>query len=277
MDFPENGRSRVGPFSSWVRNRRSRQYVLVRTGLRQDKKADPLTLAAAVAPLAAYALIFQTIVYMALPARLRTRVAPWVTGAVGAGLTLATGVIFGFDRIGLVGGDPLTAIAWGALTVGVMSLLGWVMLTRDELRPQLADPRLASLSRREAITQIFVRIPVFTALIEEAFFRGVLHAALIALYPTEVAIWLGAGLFGLWHIGPGVDQAQAGDKTLRSSAFHMAITVVATTVAGAALVWLRVETGSIWVPVAVHAGVNMTMAVFARAAARRRPAQLTTA
>jgi membrane protease YdiL (CAAX protease family) len=186
-------------------------------------------------------------------------------------MTLAAGVVFGFERIGLVGGDPMTTVAWGVATVGVTSAIGWVMLSRDELRPRLADPRLAALSRREAITQIFVRIPVFTALIEEAFFRGVLHAALIALYPTEVAIWLGAGLFGLWHIGPGVDQAQAGDKTLRSGALHTAVTVVATTLAGVVLVWLRVETGSIWAPVAVHAGINMTLALFARLAARRRP------
>ncbi|HEU4319866.1 MAG TPA: CPBP family intramembrane glutamic endopeptidase [Acidimicrobiia bacterium] len=233
-----------------------------------------MTLAAAVAPLAAYALIFQTILYMLLPARLRARVAPWVTGVVGAGLTLAAGFLFGFDRIGLLGGDPLSPIAWGLATVFIVSATAWVMLSREDLRSQLADPRLAALSRREAITQIFVRIPVFTALIEEAFFRGVLHAALIALYPTEVAIWLGAGLFGLWHIGPGVDQAQAGEKTLRSGALHTAITVLATTVAGVALVWLRVETGSIWAPVAVHASMNMTLAVFARMAARRRSASL---
>jgi hypothetical protein len=45
------------------------------------------------------------------------------------------------------------------------------------------------------------------------------------------------------------------------------------------LVWLRIESGSIWVPVVVHAGINMTMAVFARLASsaswagirRRRP------
>lgn len=211
---------------------------------------------------------------MLLPARLRARVAPWVTGVVGAGLTLAAGFLFGFDRIGLLGGDPLSPIAWGLATVFIVSATAWVMLSREDLRSQLADPRLAALSRREAITQIFVRIPVFTALIEEAFFRGVLHAALIALYPTEVAIWLGAGLFGLWHIGPGVDQAQAGEKTLRSGALHTAITVLATTVAGVALVWLRVETGSIWAPVAVHASMNMTLAVFARMAARRRSASL---
>jgi membrane protease YdiL (CAAX protease family) len=90
----------------------------------------------------------------------------------------------------------------------------------------------------------------------------------MALYPVEVAIWLGAGLFGLWHIGPAVDQARAGEKSVVASAAHTAVTVVAMTAAGAFLVWLRIETGSIWAGVAVHAAINMTMALFARAAAR---------
>jgi membrane protease YdiL (CAAX protease family) len=47
------------------------------------------------------------------------------------------------------------------------------------------------------------------------------------------------------------------------------VTVLATTLAGVFLVWLRIETGSIWAPAAVHASVNMTMALFARAAARK--------
>lgn len=231
-----------------------------------------MTLAAVVAPLAAYAIVFQTLLYISLPARLRTRVAPLVTGLIGAGLSLGAGMLFGFERVGLFGGDPAIALAWGMATVLVMTVIGLVMLSRDDFRAQLADPRLASLSQGDAFAQIFVRIPVFTALIEEAFFRGVLHAALMALYPTEIAIWLGAGLFGLWHIGPGVDQAQAGEKSIRQGALHTALTVVATTVAGAFLVWLRIETGSIWAPVAVHAAINMTMALFARFAARTQPA-----
>lgn len=234
-----------------------------------------MTLAAVVAPLAAYAVVFQTLLYVSLPAGLRTRVAPLVTGLIGAGLSLGAGLIFGFERVGLVGGEPGMALAWGGATVLAMAAIGIVMLSRDDLREQLADPRLASLSRPDAFAQIFIRIPVFTALIEEAFFRGVLHAALMALYPVEIAIWLGAGLFGLWHIGPGVDQARAGDKSVRESALHTAATVVATTVAGAFLVWLRIETGSIWAPVAVHAAINMTMALFARFAARPRPLPIT--
>ena len=63
-------------------------------------------------------------------------------------------------------------------------------------------------------------------------------------------------------IRPNKLQVSAGGDAARVA------TVVATTAAGAFLVWLRVETGSIWVPVAVHAGVNMTLAIFARLATR---------
>ena len=227
-----------------------------------------MTLASAVVPLAAYAIAFQTVLYLSLPSRLRTLVAPVVTGVIGAGLTVAAGLIFGFETIGLGSVGGTEAISWAVATGLVVSIIGTAMLTRTDLRAQLADPRLAEMSGPKAFIQIFIRIPVFTALIEEAFFRGVLHAALMAIFPLEIAIWLGAGLFGMWHVGPGLDQARAGNKTRPASALHTAITVVATTIAGVFLVWLRVETGSIWAPVAVHAGINMTMALFARFAGR---------
>ena len=198
--------------------------------------------------------------------------APMVTGIVGAILTIVAGLIFGFDTIGLGAVEPSVVVGWAVLTFAITSMIGAFMLMRPNLRPQLADPRLAILGRRQAFTQIFVRIPVMTALIEEAFFRGVLHAALMALYPPSVALWGGAALFGLWHIGPALDQAHAADRGSHAGAIHVVITVVTTAVAGAALVWLRMETGSIWAGVAVHAGVNMTMALFARSAARsQRP------
>jgi membrane protease YdiL (CAAX protease family) len=202
--------------------------------------------------------------------------APVLTGVVGAVLTLGAGWIFGYETIGLGTPDVAVVTAWAVATILVMSVIGGVMLRSPELRSQLADPRLAALSPRQAFMQIAVRIPVMTALIEEAFFRGVLHAALIALYPPSVALVGGALLFGLWHVGPGFDQARATGKDWRRNALHVGITVLATSLAGAALVWLRMETGSIWVPVAVHAGVNMTMAVYARLAARRHMAGVST-
>lgn len=228
-----------------------------------------MTLATALAPLAAYAIVFQTLLYLSLPDRLRRPVAPVVTGLVGAVLTLSAGLLFGFTAIGVTGGDAATAFTWGLATVAVMSIAGTLLMRTSKGRDRLADIRLARLSTPAAGREIFVRIPLFTALIEEAFFRGLLHAALIALYPTEVAIWVGAGLFGLWHVGPGLHEARSDERSKMSRSLYTAVTVVATTIAGVFLVWLRIETGSIWAPVAVHASVNMTMALFARAAGRR--------
>lgn len=174
-----------------------------------------MTLVSTVAPLAGYAIVFQTIVYLLLPARRRTLWAPVLTGIAGAVVTLGAGWIFGFETIGLGAPDMAVVFAWALATVVVMSAVGFSMLRNPTLRSQLADPRLAALTRSQMLTQVFVRIPVMTALIEEAFFRGVLHAALIALYPPSVALVGGAVLFGLWHVGPGFDQAQASGRGWR--------------------------------------------------------------
>ncbi len=241
--------------------------TFIPTHLRESP-TQLMTLVSTIGPLAAYAAAFQTIVYFLLPRHLRTRWAPLVTGSVGAGLVVLAGSIFGFGRIGLGSIEPGVVIFWAVVTAAIVSVIGLTMLAIPKLRIALADPRLASLSARESFVQIFVRIPIMTALIEEAVFRGVLHSALMALYPEPTAIWLGAGLFGIWHIGPGLDQAESSDAGTLAGWIHTIVTVVATTVAGAALVWLRLETGSIWAGVAVHAALNMTMALFARRAGR---------
>ncbi len=228
-----------------------------------------MTLVAIFPSLATYAIAFQTIVYMALPRHHRFMWAPLVTGLVGALFTFFAGVTFGFDTIGLGTADPGLIGGWGLLTFMVVFLIGILMTTNGRLRPMLADQRLGEMTNRHALSQILVRIPVMTAFIEEAFFRGVLHAAMIALYSPAVALWVGAGLFGLWHIGPGLDQSQVAEQGKRVTTLNIVVTVVATTVAGAGLVWLRMDTGSIWVPVVVHSVLNMTMAVFARGASRR--------
>jgi len=236
------------------------------TGVPPHRHGMPLHTTAI--PLVAYAVGFQTLVYVLLPDRFRARWAPLVTGSVGAGVVIVAGAWFGFDTIGLGMPDGGTVAAWGVGTLLVMSMVAMVMLSHPQLRGQLADPRMAAMSRREAASQILIRIPIMTALIEEAVFRGVLHTALIALYPAPIALWAGAALFGMWHIGPGLDQARSVDRRSLASVAHVTVTVMVTTVVGAGLVWLRMETGSIWAPLAVHAGLNMTMAVFARTAAR---------
>ncbi len=218
-------------------------------------------------PLIVYAVGFQTLVYLLLPIRFRPTWAPLATSSVGTAMVVVAAVWFGPTTIGLAGPDGGLLASWGSATLVAMCTVGMVMMSRPQLRGHLADPRMGLMSTRAAAAHILVRIPLITVVIEEAVFRGVLHAALIALYPEPLALWGGAVLFGLWHVGPGLDQAHANDRRRMARLLHVAITVVATTAAGAFLVWLRIETGSIWVPVAVHAGVNMTLAIFARWAA----------
>lgn len=223
-----------------------------------------MTFAAAVGPLVVYAATFQTIVFFLLPTRIRAGWAPVTIGLVGAGLTLTAGAVFGFETIGLGAIDPAAVVLWAIATFVVVSGIGSTMLWSDRLRPALADPRIAGLGRRGAVFQIAFRIPILTALIEEAFFRGVLHAALTAVYSTPVAVVVGAGLFGLWHLGPALEQSEnhlGGNTTV-----HVLATIALTTLAGFGFVALRMATGSIWVPVVVHALLNITMALFARAA-----------
>ncbi len=226
-----------------------------------------MTFAAVVGPLVAFAAAFQTLVFLVLPSRLRSIWAPMTIGTVGAMVTLGAALVFGFDRIGLRLADPGPAFLWAGGTLLAVASVGIVMLKSSPLRERLSDPRVAAWTNRGAVSHILFRIPLMTALIEEAFFRGVLHATLMAVYPPSVAMALGAVLFGLWHIGPAIDETESQTGGPARS-LKVALTVVATTVAGAGLVWLRVETGSIWAPFAVHAALNMTMAIFARIASR---------
>ena len=229
-----------------------------------------MTLAAVAPPLIAYALAFQAVVYLLLPHRRRSTWAPVTTGAVGAGLIVAAATIFGPAELGLSPGRPLDAVLWG-LAAGLCCVIGGVALLGTEKgRRWLADPRASRISSRQAVATFLIRIPLLTALVEEALFRGLLHAVLVSLYPIETAVLLGAALFGLWHVAPGLERARAGGGDRR---IHITLTVLSTTVAGLFLVWLRVETGSIWAPAAVHAAVNMTMTLFARAAFNRAPAE----
>lgn len=224
-----------------------------------------MTFAAAVGPLVVYAATFLTIVFLLVPTRIRANWAPVTIGLVGAGLTLTAGAVFGFETIGLGAPDPATVFKWAVLSFVVVSGIGLTMITSDRLRPALADPRIAGLGRRGAVFQIAFRIPVLTALIEEAFFRGVLHAALTAVYSTPVAILVGGGLFGLWHLGPALEQSESHFGG-NSTTVHVMLTIVFTTLAGFGFVALRITTGSIWAPVVVHALLNITMALFARMA-----------
>lgn len=95
--------------------------------------------------------------------------------------------------------------------------------------------------------RIGVMIPLGTVLVEEVIFRGVLHGLLLRVWSPARAWVTGATLFGLWHVFP----------AWRAEGFLLAAgTFVATTVAGAVFVWLRVRSDSLVAPLLAHLATN---------------------
>ncbi len=118
---------------------------------------------------------------------------------------------------------------------------------------------------------VLIRIPLGTALLEELAFRGVLFAAW-----RPIGVWyaaLASSLcFGLWHITPSVTMARVNRPAAdaRYLARVAVITVALTTVAGLVLVWLRLRSGGLALPIALHATVNGLATIAAALALRRR-------
>ncbi len=107
----------------------------------------------------------------------------------------------------------------------------------------------------------FVRIPLGTVALEEVVFRGVLLALGDRLLPFEWAVASSSALFGLWHVVP-VRSTLATNHVAATPALMASAIVVLGTVGGG-LCWLRLSTGSLWVPAMVHASASATATVAA--------------
>lgn len=125
----------------------------------------------------------------------------------------------------------------------------------------LADQRFRNDDLSQLAFRMLVRIPLGTAAFEELAFRGVLLALWLP-YGEFEAIAATSVAFGLWHIAPTL----CGLRVNRVQSFVWPIigAVVLTTFAGMFLAYLRVATGSLWAPIALHAVVNSlgTLAAF---------------
>lgn len=153
----------------------------------------------------------------------------------------------------------------GAIGLPLLALARW-----DRGARLVADRRVGGLRGKMLAYQTLIRVPLGTALLEELAFRGVLFAAWRGEGDVVGAL-VSSSVFGLWHICPAAVMVKA-NVPAASRAFvarGVAATVLLTTCAGVALVWLRLATGSLAAPFAAHAGVN-SLATLAAARASDR-------
>ncbi|HUH07494.1 MAG TPA: CPBP family intramembrane glutamic endopeptidase [Egibacteraceae bacterium] len=170
--------------------------------------------------------------------------------AAAQGITVAQ---MGFAPAALPAG-----LAWGA---GAAALIGSALagaLATARVRAALRDQRVAGLGRREVARWALFRVPLGTVILEEVAFRGVLLAAWAHEVGMVAAVVGSSVIFGLWHIVPTAQAARANRPGISPAWMVGAVAagVVLTGLAGAALCWLRITSGSLLAPALAHTAAN---------------------
>lgn len=175
------------------------------------------------------------------------------------------------SALGLGGGQP-GALAMGVAAGTLLSLPLFLASTSAKGSAAVADERVAQLSPAELAFRATVRVPLGTALPEEALFRGVLYAMALPYGSAEAAV-VSSLAFGLWHIAPTRNLLQQNGiipgRSRLAVVGIVAGAVLVTAAAGWFLVWLRVQTGGIAAGLGVHASLNSLGTVAAHLASRR--------
>lgn len=154
-------------------------------------------------------------------------------------------------------------------------------------RPMVLDTPLefgpvAQMSRRQLFVDLFFRMPVGIALLEELAFRGLLYGILRGAMPVRAASAVSSAAFAGWHMtvtATTAAQTNLGDARLPSfvKPYIRPLSVlggmISTGIAGAIFAALREKTGNLAGSMAAHWVVNTVM-IAALWLGRPRPANL---
>ena len=189
---------------------------------------------------------------------------PWSNTIAGL-LVLGLGFAVGLDRsdLGLesrdLGGGLRSGLAFWAVVAAVLVVVALIPATRDSLQDDSTIVSTGAMLRRTLIV-----IPLGTALLEEAAFRGVLLGLFAKRATIWRAAWMSSVLFGLWHIPPTINSADGsgaiGDASRSGGSTALVVigVVLAMTAAGMVFCWLRIRSKSLVAPFVAHWGINAT-------------------
>jgi len=164
-------------------------------------------------------------------------------------------------RVGLAAAAPVVAVvAIGAALPATRRFL-------------VDDRRATTGGAGYALYHTLVRIPLGTAVAEEALFRGALLGLLTQRHPRARAVAVSSALFGCWHVLPTLDTlalnplgATVGDRAGTGGAVLASVAV--TALGGLGFSWLRFRGDSVVAPVVVHAALNSSAFAAARLVSR---------
>lgn len=189
---------------------------------------------------------------------------PWANTLAGV-VVLGLGLAIGLDRsdLGLesrnLGRGLRYGLAFWGIVATVLVVVALIPATRDSLQDDSTIVSTGAMLRRTLIV-----IPLGTALLEEAAFRGVLLGLFAKRTTIWRAAWMSSVVFGLWHIPPTINSADGsgaiGDASRGggSTALVVVGVVLAMTLAGMVFCWLRIRSKSLVAPFVAHWGINAT-------------------
>jgi membrane protease YdiL (CAAX protease family) len=187
--------------------------------------------------------------------------APYVVAGISATAGLAVVAWkhhLSWTDLGLGRSTWVTGLVW---SLGIVVLVGTVIGIAGAvpgLRHLFADDRITEVSGAETARKALLDIPFGTVLIEEFAFRGVMLALVTTITSTLWAVVVTSVLFGLWHISPALEMHDAHNSTNGSSWVTVVGTVFFTGLSGVGFALLRIFTGSLFPPAALHWAANGT-------------------
>jgi uncharacterized protein len=153
-------------------------------------------------------------------------------------------------KIGLVIGVPVFA---------TMAAAAYVPFTREFFR----DERIIRADASAVLYELFLRMPLATAMGEELTFRSALEGILRRRRSATQALLASAAIFGIWHALPTLDRLHSnpGAKGVHKNSRLTQLAIVtgvccATAAASVVLSWVKEKTGSVVTPIVVHCAVN---------------------
>lgn len=176
-------------------------------------------------------------------------------------LVLAKVVGLSWTDLGLGRRSLGTGLRYAAVIIGAVAVVTAVGVALPWTRDLFHNDAYRDV--HAALVSALVLIPIYTILAEEVIFRGVLLGALRRICSPRTALIVQAGLFGLWHVGSSMGLSAhnqglgdiVGSGPLATFA-GVALAVVVTGGAGILLGWLRIRSGSLLAPIALHWSVN---------------------
>lgn len=152
---------------------------------------------------------------------------------------------------------------WALALIGIVAAVYLAAALLPFTRELYSDSRNNSLTGLQVADRVLIRVPIGTVMLEEIAFRGVLLALLMRVTTRTRAIVVSSFLFGLWHILPSL-HLNTQKPALTEIFGHSPVgayladlaAVLFTALAGALLCELRLRSGSLLAPMALHWSTN---------------------